>query len=95
LIIDQVRACLDAVPGRDSACELKMYHQEDGGVQREMAKVAFRRGIWNYVVKMDTQLRRYFWNHAQLKIDPTSAVALAQKVPTCYTLCDDSLRFTF
>lgn len=69
------------VPGRDSACELKMYHQEDGGVQREMAKVAFRRGIWNYVVKMDTQLRRYFWNHAQLKIDPTSAVALAQKVP--------------
>ncbi|KAG0585118.1 hypothetical protein KC19_3G259900 [Ceratodon purpureus] len=69
------------VPGRESACELKMYHQEDGGVGREMAKVAFRRGIWNYVVKMDTQLRRYALKHAQLKIDPASAVALARKMP--------------
>jgi len=59
-----------------------MIHQEDGGVQREMAKVAFRRGIWNYVAKMDTQLRRYALQHSQLKIDPVGAVALAQKVPT-------------
>ena len=88
-LLTLVHACVDAVPGRESACELKMYHQEDGGVGREMAKVAFRRGIWNYVVKMDTQLRRYALKHAQLKIDPASAVALARKVPAYYTLCDD------
>jgi len=68
------------VPGRD-AVEVKMIHQEDGGVKRDLAKVAFRRGIWSFVTKMDTQLRRYAEQASQLKIDPVSAVSLAQKVP--------------
>lgn len=63
-----------------------MIHQEDGGMQREMAKVAFKRGIWSYVLKMDTQLRRYVSNYGQLKKDSVNAVSLAQKVPSCYTL---------
>jgi hypothetical protein len=71
---------IQKVPGRE-ACEVKMIHQEDAGMQREMAKVAFRRGIWSYILKMDTQLRRYALKHAQLTIDPVSAVALAHKVP--------------
>ncbi|CAA0833472.1 Polyketide cyclase/dehydrase and lipid transport superfamily protein, partial [Striga hermonthica] len=47
-----------AVPGR-YACEIKMVHQEDAGLNVEMAKVAFAKGIWNYVRKMDDALRKY------------------------------------
>lgn len=71
---------IQKVPGR-AAVEVKMIHQEDGGMQREMAKVAFKRGIWSYVLKMDTQLRRYVSNYGQLKKDSVNAVSLAQKVP--------------
>ncbi|CAA0829553.1 Polyketide cyclase/dehydrase and lipid transport superfamily protein [Striga hermonthica] len=46
------------VPGRN-ACEIKMVHQEDAGLNVEMAKVAFAKGIWNYVRKMDDALRKY------------------------------------
>ncbi|KAK1323302.1 hypothetical protein QJS10_CPA02g01603 [Acorus calamus] len=46
------------VPGRD-ACEIKMVHQEDAGMNVEMAKLAFAKGIWSYVCKMDNALRRY------------------------------------
>ncbi|XP_068636763.1 uncharacterized protein [Aristolochia californica] len=46
------------VPGRD-ACEIAMVHQEDAGLNVQMAKLAFSKGIWNYVCKMDTALRSY------------------------------------
>ncbi|ONI15119.1 hypothetical protein PRUPE_3G027000 [Prunus persica] len=68
------------VPGRN-ACEIKMFHQEDAGLNVEMAKLAFSRGIWSYVCKMDTALRRYstISNH-QLSSGAT-AVTLIKKVP--------------
>ncbi|XP_024018461.1 stAR-related lipid transfer protein 7, mitochondrial [Morus notabilis] len=46
------------VPGRD-ACEIKMFHQEDAGLNVEMAKLVFSKGIWSYVCKMDSALRKY------------------------------------
>lgn len=69
------------MPGRN-ACEIKMFHQEDAGLNVEMAKLAFSRGIWSYVCKMDTALRRYstISNH-QLSSGAT-AVTLIKKVRT-------------
>ncbi|KAK7843765.1 star-related lipid transfer protein 7 [Quercus suber] len=66
-----------SVPGRN-ACEIKMFHQEDAGLNVEMAKLAFAKGIWSYVCKMDSALRKYSGiSHPQ----SSSAVTLIQKVP--------------
>ncbi|XP_065863930.1 uncharacterized protein [Euphorbia lathyris] len=68
------------VPGRN-ACEIKMYHQEDAGLNVEMAKLAFSRGIWSYVCKMDNALRKYNTiNNPQIG-RAVSAASLIQKVP--------------
>ncbi|KAL2321421.1 hypothetical protein Fmac_025800 [Flemingia macrophylla] len=66
------------VPG-SNACEITMFHQEDAGLNIEMAKLAFRKGIWNYVCKMDNALRRY----SDLSSSVTTSVNLMQKVPAC------------
>lgn len=57
-----------------------MVHQEDAGLNVEMAKLAFAKGIWNYICKMDDALRQYSTlDHSQLTSD-VSAVTLIQKV---------------
>lgn len=67
-----------AVPGRD-ACEITMAHQEDAGLNAEMARVAFSRGIWNYICKMDAALRKYSSvSHGDLSSN-LSTVQLVQK----------------
>lgn len=69
---------LFTVPGRN-ACEIQMFHQEDAGLNVEMAKLAFAKGIWSYVCKMDSALRKYSGiSHPQ----SSSAVTLIQKVGT-------------
>ncbi|KAJ7520979.1 hypothetical protein O6H91_19G033100 [Diphasiastrum complanatum] len=70
--------CIRKVPGR-LACEIKMFHQEELGMQRELAKFSFSRGIWNYVNKMDLNLRRYSTRHKNLKAS-INAVAYAHQV---------------
>ncbi|CAI0409962.1 unnamed protein product [Linum tenue] len=65
------------VPGRD-ACEIKMYHQEDAGLNVEMAKLAFARGIWSYVCKMHAALCKYP-SSSQPGSDPATALSLVQK----------------
>ncbi|WCJ37172.1 Polyketide cyclase/dehydrase and lipid transport superfamily protein [Euphorbia peplus] len=68
------------VPGRN-ACEIKMCHQEDAGLNVEMGKLAFSRGIWSYVCKMDNALRKYN-TISHPRVAPTvSAASLIQKVP--------------
>lgn len=69
------------VPGRN-ACEIKMAHQEDAGLNVEMAKLAFSRGIWSYVCKMDNALRKYSAISRPQPTPAATAVTLAQKVPT-------------
>lgn len=57
-----------------------MIHQEDAGLNVEMAKLAFARGIWSYVGKMNDALRKYsVISHPQKGPDVT-AVSLIQKV---------------
>lgn len=68
-----------SVSGRN-ACEIQMVHQEDAGLNVEMAKLAFAKGIWSYVCKMDDALRQYSaLDHSRLTSD-VSAVTLIQKV---------------
>ncbi|KAJ9568481.1 hypothetical protein OSB04_004447 [Centaurea solstitialis] len=77
------------VSGRNS-CEIKMVHQEDAGLNVEMAKVIFAKGIWSYVCKMDNALRKY---SAMRRIQLTSgvnAVTLVQKVPPALDCCSSS-----
>ncbi|KAM3299594.1 hypothetical protein ACQJBY_040881 [Aegilops geniculata] len=50
--------CIRKVLGRD-ACEITVLHHEDNGMNIEMAKLAFSKGIWNYICKMNNALRRY------------------------------------
>lgn len=59
-----------AVPGRN-ACEIKMMHQEDAGLNAEMAKLAFTKGIWSYMCKMNNALRKYI---AIKHLQPSSTV---------------------
>lgn len=57
-----------------------MFHQEDAGLNMEMAKMAFAKGIWSYVCKMDGALRKYCTiNHGQFSITP-NASTLIRKV---------------
>lgn len=57
-----------------------MCHQEDAGLNVEMAKLAFARGIWSYICKMDNALRDYS-AMSHLRMGPAvTAVSLIQKV---------------
>lgn len=72
---------ISKVPGRD-ACEIRMVHQEDSGLNVEMAKLAFARGIWSYVCKMDNALRKYSPRNYVAVSPAVSAITLIQKVPS-------------
>lgn len=70
---------LFAVPGRN-ACEIKMVHQEDAGLNVEMAKLAFAKGIWSFVCKMDDALRKYSAISWLQSTSALNAITLIQKV---------------
>jgi hypothetical protein len=60
-----------------------MVHQEDMGMHREMAKMAFRRGIWSFIQKMDLHLRQYAKHQSHFD-QGVNAVSLAHKVPLLF-----------
>ncbi|KAL0719563.1 hypothetical protein Bca4012_068887 [Brassica carinata] len=68
------------VPGRN-ACEIHMFHQEDAGLNVEMAKLAFSKGIWSYVCKMENALRKYTATSHIPQGSTVSAVSLMKKIP--------------
>ncbi|CAA0821204.1 Polyketide cyclase/dehydrase and lipid transport superfamily protein [Striga hermonthica] len=76
------------VPGRN-ACEIKMVHQEDAGLNVEMAKVAFAKGIWSYVRKMDDALRKYSTTRQHQLSSVSSASLSIQKVPPQFEVMND------
>lgn len=41
------------------SCEVSLYHQEDMGIQRDIAKLGVRQGMWNAVRKMEPGIRKY------------------------------------
>lgn len=63
-----------------------MIHQEDAGLNAEMAKLAFARGIWSYVRKMGDAVYKYSISHRQTG-PVINAVSLIQKVRTFLLKC--------
>ncbi|XP_072972972.1 uncharacterized protein [Typha angustifolia] len=72
--------CIRKVPGRD-ASEIIMVHQEDNGMNIEMAKLAFAKGIWSYVCKMNNALRVYSSRGRNRSKSILTMRRLIQKVP--------------
>ncbi|XP_076931181.1 uncharacterized protein LOC143596234 [Bidens hawaiensis] len=58
-----------------------MVHQEDAGLNAEMAKMIFAKGIWSYVCKMDNALRKYSPIKRMQLTSTVSAITFVQKVP--------------
>ncbi|KAM7261749.1 hypothetical protein ACFE04_020826 [Oxalis oulophora] len=79
-----------SVPGRN-ACEIKMFHQEDAGLNMDMAKLAFAKGVWSYVCKMDNALRKYSPAPVQTG---SSAVTLIQMIPSELDAVTNSIEST-
>lgn len=79
------------VPGKN-ACEIRMVHQEDAGLNVEMAKLAFSKGIWSYVCKMDDALRKYS-SVKQIQLNSTaSATMFVEKVPPEFEVTNNTTR---
>ncbi|WOG89429.1 hypothetical protein DCAR_0208667 [Daucus carota subsp. sativus] len=73
-----------------NACEIRMIHQEDAGLNPDMAKLAFAKGIWRYITKMDDALRKYsVINNIQIS-SAVNANDFVQKVPTAVGTLDSS-----
>ncbi|GAQ86500.1 Lipid-binding START domain-containing protein [Klebsormidium nitens] len=77
----RIRAVPSMIPGGPPSSEVTLVHQEDSGIQRDMAKMAIRRGAWNFVKKMGPALEGYTHWHATQRVSKESAVSLAHRLP--------------
>ncbi|XP_039115870.1 LOW QUALITY PROTEIN: uncharacterized protein LOC120251414 [Dioscorea cayenensis subsp. rotundata] len=68
------------VPGRD-ACEVTVVHQEDAGMNTEMAKLVFSKGIWSYVCKMSNALHEYSSRNRRQSSSVSTLLKIIKKVP--------------
>lgn len=57
-----------------------MFHQEDAGLNTEMAKLGFAKGIWSYVCKMENALSKYPTIRHPQSCYVVNAVTLVKKV---------------
>lgn len=64
-----------------------MFHQENAGLNVEMAKLAFSKGIWSYVCKMENALRKYIAISHKPQGPILSAVSLIKKVRFISKIC--------
>ncbi|KAL3678673.1 hypothetical protein R1sor_021629 [Riccia sorocarpa] len=86
--------------GQMTACEVLLFHHEDMGIQRDLAKLGIRQGMWGCVKKMQPGLRKYQTLRGQGK-PPSNCARMARintKVPTTYvrnlSLLDPSILET-
>ncbi|XP_062223349.1 uncharacterized protein LOC133922159 [Phragmites australis] len=82
--------CIRKVPGRD-ACQITVLHHEDNGMNIEMAKLAFSKGIWSYICKMNDALRRYP-RHQSSSISIQTMQRLMKKFPQDLETAMDASR---
>ncbi|KAF5477964.1 hypothetical protein F2P56_004567 [Juglans regia] len=54
-----IRAVESKKDGQLTACEVLLFHHEDMGIPREIAKLGVRQGMWGAVKKIDPGLRAY------------------------------------
>uniref|UniRef100_A0A804LXB6 Tubulin/FtsZ GTPase domain-containing protein n=1 Tax=Zea mays TaxID=4577 RepID=A0A804LXB6_MAIZE len=83
------QGCRTQVPGRD-ACQITVLHHEDNGMNIEMAKLAFSKGIWSYICKMNNALRRYP-QHGSPSVSILTMQKLMKKFPQDLETADASL----
>ncbi|XP_051135960.1 uncharacterized protein LOC127254743 isoform X2 [Andrographis paniculata] len=76
------------VVGRN-ASEIRMVHQEDAGLNAEMAKLAFSKGIWSFVCKMDDALRKYSARQQHQLSSSIADFKSIQKVPLEFEVTDN------
>jgi len=81
--------CIRKIPGRD-ACQITVLHHEDNGMNIEMAKLAFSKGIWSYICKMNNALRRYP-QHRSPSLSILTMQKLMKKFPQDLEATDASL----
>lgn len=81
--------CIRKIPGRD-ACQIIVLHHEDNGMNIEMAKLAFSKGIWSYICKMNNALRRYP-QHRSPSLSILTMQKLMKKFPQDLEAADASL----
>ncbi|CAI5489698.1 unnamed protein product [Closterium sp. Naga37s-1] len=58
------------LPDGRKAAEIEMVVRDDCGIQRDMAKMAFRRGAWGYVCNTLAHIRGYVQLHPHLLLPP-------------------------
>ncbi|GER43656.1 polyketide cyclase/dehydrase and lipid transportsuperfamily protein [Striga asiatica] len=74
--------------GRPTACEVILFHHEDMGIPREIAKLGIRQGMWGAVKKIDPGLRAYH-KHRALG-GPLSPSASMAQINTKFSSPDSS-----
>ncbi|XP_020092474.1 uncharacterized protein LOC109712985 [Ananas comosus] len=66
--------------GQMTACEVLLFHYEDMGIPREIAKLGIRQGMWGCVRRIEPGLRAY--QTARMNGEPLSPSALAAQINT-------------
>ncbi|KAL2609847.1 hypothetical protein R1flu_028420 [Riccia fluitans] len=66
--------------GQMTACEVLLFHHEEMGIQRDLAKLGIRQGMWGCVKKMQPGMLKYKALRGQGK--PPSKCALMAKINT-------------
>lgn len=50
---------VESADGQMTACEVLLFHHEEMGIQKDLAKLGVRQGMWGCVKKMDPGVRKY------------------------------------
>lgn len=70
--------------GTLTACEVMLFHHEDMGIQRDLAKLGIRQGMWGCVKKMEPGIKLYQAKRKQGMVPSKSALFanIYTKVPS-------------
>lgn len=60
--------------GQKTACEVMLFHCEDMGIPKEIAKLGIRQGMWGCVKRIEPGLRAYQKAHLPSCPDPLSQI---------------------
>jgi hypothetical protein len=60
--------------GQKTACEVLLFHYEDMGIPKEIAKLGIRQGMWGCVKRIEPGLRAYQKAHLPSCPDPMSQI---------------------
>ncbi|KAF7008404.1 hypothetical protein CFC21_023163, partial [Triticum aestivum] len=73
------------------ACEVTLFHYEDMGIPKDVAKVGVRHGMWGAVKKLQSGFRAYQLMRKSENILSRSAIMARVTTKTCIASSDGSL----